>query len=283
MAEAKNWTQITATLAEIPEDWSAWDTLFDAHGVPGTVVTDRPPTISGYMFEPDPAALAELVEVLRSMGADASVSEVPEEDWAESWKQFFIPRRVGQRVVIRPTWEEYPAGPDDIEIVLDPGQSFGTGDHPTTRMCLELLETTDLAGKDVADVGCGSGILAVLAEKLGCASLRASDIDPICVTSSLENAARNDVTFLVHAGKGFEGYPDGETYDVVVSNIISAALIVLAPDAADRVRAGGEWIVSGVIESNWPDVKAAAERVGFELVERKQELEWNAARFRKKA
>lgn len=275
----KTWTQVTATLDTLPEDWAAWHEVFEQCGINGTVVTDVPATITGYAYEPTEQELETLLRVLGERGATVSTGVVHEEDWAESWKQFFKPRRIGKRFVVRPTWEEFAAGPDDLEIVLDPGQSFGTGDHPTTRMCLMLLETLDLTGKTVADVGCGTGILSVGACLLGAESVEAGDIEENCVESSEENAVRNNVKFPVVLSKGFDAFPESATYDVVLSNIISAALIILAPEAAKRVNPGGFWIVSGVIHSNWPDVLAAAQRVGFELTNRLEEDDWVAAQF----
>jgi ribosomal protein L11 methyltransferase len=275
----KTWTQVTATLEKLPEDWAAWHEVFEQSGIHGTVVTDSPASITGYAYEPTEAELSVLIQELQQRGATTSTGVVHEEDWAESWKQFFKPRRIGKRFVVRPTWEEFAAGPEDLEIVLDPGQAFGTGDHPTTRMCLMLLEDADLPGKTVADVGCGSGILSVGACLLGAESVKAGDIEENCVESAIENAERNQVTYPVVLSKGFDAFPEGETYDIILSNIISAALIMLAPEASRRVKQGGDWIVSGVIHSNWPDVLTAANRVGFELKTRLEEDDWVAAHF----
>jgi ribosomal protein L11 methyltransferase len=142
-----------------------------------------------------------------------------------------------------------------------------------------LLEDADLPGKTVADVGCGSGILSVGACLLGAESVKAGDIEENCVESAIENAERNQVTYPVVLSKGFDAFPEGETYDIILSNIISAALIMLAPEASRRVKQGGDWIVSGVIHSNWPDVLTAANRVGFELKTRLEEDDWVAAHF----
>ncbi len=274
------WTQVTAVLAEEPEDWSVWAELFERHGLPGTLQTDDPPTMSAYLPPGGEAGLEPLRDVLLERGAvRVETALVEEEDWAESWKQFFKPRRVGERFVVRPTWEEFAAEPGDLVVVLDPGQAFGTGDHPTTRMCMECLEQLPVAGSEVADVGCGSGILAVAAMMLGARSVDAVDSDLPAVEATGENAARNAVEVRALLGRGFEPLAPEATYDLVLSNIISAALIALAPEAGQRVRPGGHWVVSGVIESNWPDVRAAAERAGFRLVEARQELEWVAATF----
>lgn len=274
------WTLVKAVLERSPEDWAALDEVFDRNGIAGTVQTDQPPTMSGYIYEPSPDAVETLVSELKGMGArDVEISEVAEENWAESWKQFFVPRRIGERFVIRPTWEEFPAGEQDLVIVLDPGQAFGTGDHPTTRMCLQLMERISVSGKTIADIGCGSGVLSIGAHLLGASSIAGVDVEKESVETSRENAALNQVPAEFFEGKGFDPIPGNDQYDVVLSNIISAALIGLAPTAADRVKPGGDWIVSGIIEANWPDVQVAAHRVGFTLQEQLQENEWVAARF----
>lgn len=251
------------------------------------------------------AVVADLRKALEGIGAQVETRALPETNWEEAWKQFFHPRRVGEHWVVRPTWEEFDAGPADRVIVLDPGQAFGTGDHPTTRMCLELMEPLDLEGRPVADVGCGSGILAVGACMMGAEPVEAVDIDPIAVEVAKENAARNGVSFLALAGDGLsafrgeeaslEGVPQDETpleglrtdparpsdrqYDLILSNIISATLVRIAADIALAVAPGGAWIVSGIIESNWPDVREVAGKVGFLLMDERHEDGWVAARF----
>ncbi|MBX7131731.1 MAG: 50S ribosomal protein L11 methyltransferase [Fimbriimonadaceae bacterium] len=279
------WIQVTAVLERAPEDWAVLCDVFDRHGIPGTVQTDQPPTLSGYLV--DSADSEGKVDLLRAdllqFGAkEVTETVVPDEDWAESWKQFFKPREIGERFLVRPTWEEPPAVSDRLEIVLDPGQAFGTGDHPTTRLCLELMERVwkglDLR-PEVADIGCGSGILTVAACLLGCKSAVGVDIDAVSVNSAKENGERNAVAFEVFEGTGFDPLPADASYDVVLSNIISAALIALAPEASRRVRIGGFWIVSGIIEGNWKDVEAAAVRNGFAFTDFQQEGDWVAATF----
>lgn len=217
---------------------------------------------------------------MRLGARSVAITEVPEQDWSEIWKIHFKPRRVGKRFVIRPTWEPYHVGRDDIEIVLDPGQAFGTGDHQTTRLCLRLLEwQAPLAGKSLADVGCGSGVLAIGAAKMGAHPIVATDLDPLSVEITRENMRLNDVEFETGVAAGFDAVT--EPVDIAVSNIISATLIRLATDAAQKVKPGGTWIVSGVIAGNWPDVLRAAESVGFELVRLEQEDDWIGAVFRR--
>lgn len=276
----KTWLEVKALLPGTPEDWSAWTYVFERHDLLGTVQTDHPPTMSAYLAPGQEDALEPLRADLLAFGATNVVTrQVAEEDWAESWKQFFKPRRIGQRIVVRPSWEPFEVLENDIEIVLDPGQAFGTGDHPTTRGCLELLEETPLVGKQVADIGCGSGILSVAAARLGAESVVGVDSDPVSVEASLENAERNRVSITAFAGLGFMPLDDSATFDVVVSNIISAALISLASEAGRRVRENGYWIVSGIIEANWPDVLAAAESNGFKLDRKIVEGDWVSARL----
>jgi len=276
------WIEVKAHLATAPLDWSAWDEIFADHGVNGTVQTDEPPTLSGYVAPGSEHMMDDLKAKLLEFGAkEVTQSEVPEVDWAEAWKQFFVPRRVGNQFMVVPSWTEFEPEPGDLVITLDPGQAFGTGDHPTSRGCLELLEREGAAGKDIADIGCGSGILSVGAGLLRARTIVGVDTEPVSVASSRENLTRNGIKGTIYLGAGFEPLPINDTYDLVLSNIISAALIGIAHEAARRVRPGGAWIISGIIESNWPDVLDKATRCGFTLVDHLQEGDWVAARLRK--
>lgn len=276
-----DWLEIRATVDPAPEDWSILADAFDANGCPGSLIEGS--QISGYLSNLDGAAdiAAALRAQLIERGAKTvEINEVPDQDWSELWKIHFKPRRVGNRFVIRPTWEPYHVAKDDIEIVLDPGQAFGTGDHQTTRLCLRLLEwEAPLTGKSLGDVGCGSGVLAIGAAKMGAHPIVATDLDPLSVEITRENMRLNGVEFKTDVAAGFEAIAD--PVDVALSNIISATLIRLAPDAAQRVKPGGKWIVSGVIAGNWPDVWNAAASVGFELERLEQEDDWIGATFRR--
>jgi ribosomal protein L11 methyltransferase len=276
-----DWIHVKAELGAVPEDWSLFADAFERFGCPSSIQEDTPPSIGGYLVALDAAEdqVKGLRQALLALGAVAVSSElVPHEDWSELWKQHFKPRRVGRRIVVRPTWEDFDAHPDDLVIVLDPGQAFGTGDHPTTRLCLELLEETELARKAVADLGCGSGILSIAAMKLGAESVDAVDIDPLSVESTRANAALNEVHVHVAAGDGLHIFERTE-WDLVVSNIISATLIRMSGSIADAVAEGGTWIASGIIRGNWNEVLSAAERAGFRLDKLAEEDEWVAARF----
>ncbi|MCA1997481.1 MAG: 50S ribosomal protein L11 methyltransferase [Armatimonadetes bacterium] len=274
----RTWHRISARPPEEPADWSPWAEVFSEAGCPSTQVLDDPARIEGYL-EDAPGATErarDLADRLRALGAHVEVAEVPEEDWSETWKRFFKPFRVGERLVIRPSWEVCGLRPGDVEVEIDPGQAFGTGDHPTTRLCLRLLAALPWDGLRVADVGCGSGILGIATAKLGAAEVVGVDIEEASVEVARENARRNGVSCRWLVGNGFDPLA-GETFDAAFSNIISAVLIRIAPDAARAVRRGGLWIISGVIGANWPDVLRAAETAGFGPQEVQREGEWLAA------
>lgn len=277
-ARPTHWILVEAILPKVPEDWAYWATIFEDFGVIGTIVKDQPASIGGYVY---PEGQVEpLCEALQAAGAEVSVSRVEEEDWAESWKKFFVPRPLGKRFWIRPDWTEADAPVGLLEIVLNPGQAFGTGDHPTTRMCIELLETIELDGKSLADIGCGSGILSIVGHKLGARPVIAVDNDAASVESTLENFERTGTPAQAVLGNGFDAL-NGEVYDVVVSNIISATLIAVAGAAYASIKPGGWWVVSGIIQANWPDVQTAAIRQGFTLESELQENDWIGAIFRR--
>jgi len=311
--EKMTWIEVKAKLEPWPEDTSPVIELFLQSGIENTIETK--PWISGCLpLVPGASDTAYgLASALKEAGAvETQVLEFEEQNWDEVWKQYFKPRRIGERFVVTPSWEPYEPLPDDLVITLDPGQAFGTGDHPTTRLCLELLSLVPVEGLDVADVGCGSGILAVGAKLLGAAKVYASDIDATAVSVARENADRNNVSIEFFVGGGFDPVVHGEDgapgdwgedeliltdadrgtipselpaaarqFEVVLSNIISMILIRLSPEAYAAVKPGGYWIVSGIIEQNWPDVQSAAEAVGFTLVEMRQEDDWVGACFRK--
>lgn len=303
-----SWIEIRSKFSEDLADLSPCVECYRQFGVENTLEENF--TLTGCLVDVagSQERIGDLVAALWDVGAlTVETQALAEANWEEAWKVFFKPRRVGQRFVIRPTWEQFDSKPGDLVIVLDPGQAFGTGDHPTTRMCLELLETIELTGRSVLDLGCGSGILAVGAKQLGAFTVVASDIDALAVEVAKENALRNLVELETFVGDGFSdqpvvnlnGVPQDETpleivppdasrwseskwsssFDVVISNIISATLIRLAPDIKRVVKQPASWIVSGIIVSNWPDVRMTAEAIGWNLVDIKEEDGWVAARF----
>lgn len=279
-----NWIEVRAHFAKAPEDWSPIIDLFLQHGIENTLESDMPPSVVACVVEV-PGAQEEidaLQKELEEAGAtEINIGPYEEQNWEEAWKKFFKPRRIGKHFVVRPTWEEFEAKPDDLVIVLDPGQAFGTGDHPTTRMCLALLEDAEVEGKLVLDVGCGSGVLSIGAKLLGASEIVAVDIDPLAVEVTKENARMNQVDLIAEVSDGLpEGLkPESWEPDVVLSNIISAALMRIAGDVSRTIAPGGRWIVSGILRANWPDVKETAEANGFSLKVMSEEDEWVAATF----
>ena len=268
-----NWICLRADFANPVDDMSALHEVFAEHGLEATVEHDDPCGMSAYFCEePDSnERVARLGEALMKFGAErVVVEEVEEEDWSESWKQFFKPRPVGKGFLVKPTWEAIEST-DRIVIELDPVQAFGTGEHATTQLCLSMLEESVGEGDTVIDVGCGSGILSIAAAKLG-AEVFATEVDPPAAAVTIENAKINRVRLEVAVSDEIpESFPQA---DVLVSNLVSATLINLAADVARHVKSGGVWIASGIIPQNTADVIAAAESAGFSLVSRREDGGW---------
>jgi ribosomal protein L11 methyltransferase len=176
-----------------------------------------------------------------------------DEDWTESWKANYHPLQISPRLWICPSWLA-PPDPAAVNIILDPGLAFGTGDHPTTFLCLEWLSEQDLTGKMVLDYGCGSGILAIAALKLGAAQAWAVDIDPQALAIARENAARNSVIDRL-AVCAPEALPPELSADIVIANILARPLVELAPALKARVRPDGRLALSGMLEEQRPMVE----------------------------
>lgn len=276
-----NWIVVKAVKNDPPEDWSPIIDLFRTYGIDNTL--EEKTCLTGCYVDVDGVddQIIGLQKALVPFDLDAFVAEpLVEEDWENDWKKHFKPRRIGKRFVVKPTWESFDAVAGDHVIVLDPGQAFGTGDHPTTRMCLEFIEELVTSDQSVLDLGCGSGILAVGAKMLGSERVLAIDIDPLAVEVAKENFKLNSVDVESQVGDVTELQLEAG-WDIVVSNIISATLINLAPDAQYALKQGGKWVVSGIIDQNWLDVQEAAARSGFKLEKFCQEDGWTAGVFRK--
>ncbi|MBP2626370.1 MAG: Ribosomal protein methyltransferase [Firmicutes bacterium] len=184
--------------------------------------------------------------------------EIMEEDWASSWKEFFHPIKVGERIVIKPSWEDYVSMDGDLVIELDPGMAFGTGTHHTTAMCCRVLEEVVQPGHVVFDVGTGSGILAVAAAKLGASHVEAADYDTVAVRVAKENVVINNVQNLVQVVQSdlFAGITTGQA-DVIIANIIADIVIKLLGDIPIRLKDDGVFIASGIITERLSDVTTA--------------------------
>jgi ribosomal protein L11 methyltransferase len=250
----------------------------------------RPATVRAYVPARDRAAadraVAEVAQALGHLQAfglrpigELRTRIVQEADWADAWKAYFPVMRIGRRLVIRPTWRRHRRAPDDVVLALDPGMAFGTGLHPTTRLCLATLEAVAdrgaLADARVLDVGCGSGILAIAALKLGAASALGVDTDPIAIEATGANARRNALVRRLRVREG--SLPTGEpAFDVVLANLIAGLLVALAAELRDELRPGGILVASGIFVDREADVVAALERVGLSVVDRRAEGDWVA-------
>lgn len=250
----------------------------------------RPSIVRAYVPARDPGvaerAAAEAAEALGHLQAfglrtigDLTTRVVQEADWAEAWKAHFPVLRVGRRLVIRPTWLEHDPAPDDVVLDLDPGMAFGTGLHPTTRLCLAATEAVadrgSLDGARVLDVGCGSGVLAIAAAKLGAVHVLGVDIDPIAIEATLANGATNGLAGRIEARAG--SLPSGEpAHDVVLANLIASVLVTLAPALRDELRPGGILVASGIYVDREDEVRTAFEAAGLRVGARTGEGDWVA-------
>ncbi|MBS5037972.1 MAG: 50S ribosomal protein L11 methyltransferase [Fusobacterium sp.] len=205
-----------------------------------------------------------------------------EEDYQNSWKKYFYTQKISERFVVKPTWREYEPQEDELVIEIDPGRAFGTGTHPTTSLCIKLMEENIKEGNTVIDVGTGSGILMVAAEKLGAGKIVGTDIDPVAVEVAEENLLLNKVD--MEKAKAYAGdlvtVVQNEKFDVVVANILADVLLILLKDISRVVKKDGLVIFSGIIEDKLEEMKRAVEEVGLEILEVKADKEWRAMLMR---
>lgn len=237
---------------------------------------------------------------LRSVGPLA-VKSVVEEDWATAWRSFFPVLRLGKRIVVVPTWRRHRRADGEVVLRLDPGLAFGTGMHPTTRLCLEAAESLVEAGARVLDVGTGSGILAIAAARLGAREVVAMDIDPVAVGAARQNVRLNRVSRVVRvlegtleedgvlcaprtaertpspqpSHRGRRSQRPGE-FDLVLANITARTNAALAPALAGALRQGGRLVASGILEGNLHLVVAAFDAVGLRTLEVRRDGDWTA-------
>ena len=232
-------------------------------------------------------ALAERIAALRHAGATLgagtiSHSFVADEDWAETWKAYIHTEKIGERIVVRPTWEEYTPSADEIVIELDPGAAFGTGAHATTAMCLRWLEHLVSPGMRVYDVGCGSGILAVAAAKLGAGEVIAMDYDPVAVSVAEENIRQNNVHNVVACESDLLSACEGAApAELITANIIADVIIRLFAQLDRHLALGGTLLASGIIDDRIADVEHAAAQHGFTVLDMTCEKEWAAMIIRR--
>lgn len=203
---------------------------------------------------------------------------VNEEDWATSWKAFYHTTRIGKKTVIVPMWEEYEEQPGDVVIRMDPGMAFGTGTHETTRLVIELLERYITEGCRMLDVGCGSGILAICASKLGAGICRAYDIDPVAVRVSRENIEASGQTNVSCDQSDLlkQVSLEGGKYDVICANIVADIIIRMAPDVSAYMNDDATLLASGIISERADEVTEALHAAGLAVVDRLTDNGWCA-------
>ena len=207
-----------------------------------------------------------LVRTIQPMG-ELEVKRLDDADWESAWKSHFTLLKIGNRLVIKPSWINYHAEQDEVVIELDPGMAFGTGYHPTTRMCLEALEGLVQPGMGVLDLGTGSGILSIAAARLGAASILALDVDPTAITASRKNFRASGLEKVVRLARGtlpHPSAPDGR-FDLAVANISAKVICAEAPRLWEALKPGGVLIASGFIQGQQGEVEETLTNLGFSL------------------
>ncbi len=227
-----------------------------------------------------PDLLAFLRERLAATGLHGEIElvGVNEEDWANAWKQYYKPIKIGERIVICPAWESYTPADGELVIRMDPGMAFGTGTHETTRLVIRLLEAYTRPGCRMLDVGTGTGILAICASRLGASVCRAYDIDPTAVRVARENIADSGLLNVTCDQSDLlkQVSLEGGRYDLICANIVADIIIRMTPDVARYLADDGVLLASGIIDERCEDVIAAFEAQGFRIVQRLTDHDWCA-------
>ena len=217
---------------------------------------------------------------------EAELTSIREEDWANNWKQYFKPFKVGEKLVIKPSWEDYDNADNRVILEIDPASSFGTGKHHTTRLCLELLEKYLNKGDNLLDMGCGSGILSIGAMLLGAGSAVGVDIEENAAATALENAEKNHISPDVYKTYYGNILSDEKLaseidrkYDIITANIVADVIIEMKDYFVRYLKKGGILIISGIIEERMDEVIAAVESAGFSNPEPYVKEGWAAVKF----
>jgi ribosomal protein L11 methyltransferase len=251
---------------------------------PGPVSRPDRFCVRGYIPSDDAAqavcrTIEEGIDRLKHQGLPLSISytSLADEDWSETWKEYFRPERIGERIVVKPTWRDYRPEPSDIVVEIDPGMAFGTGTHPTTSMCVRLIETYLTPGHAFLDIGTGSGILMIVADKLGAGPMTGTDMDPTAVETAEKNLVLNQIApdrFRLVTGHLSEGVRS--RFPLVAANILAEVILTLLDDLDQVMEKDGIFICSGILEEKADTVAAKMEAAGFRILERCTRDAWAA-------
>lgn len=239
------------------------------------------------------SAVADSLSRLKASDKDAlfgrlefETDGINEEDWANNWKEFFKPTKIGKKVLIQPKWEPYQGETDRTVFTVNPGMTFGTGTHHTTKLCIEELEDVITSETSVLDIGCGSGILSIISLLLGAREAYALDIDPACEHVAYENAELNGIDrakYHVYSGditsdKALFDTLNERKYEVIVANIVADVIIAIAPTVKKLIKENGVFVCSGIIQDRIKDVENALISEGINITHIKTSGEWAAMR-----
>lgn len=227
-----------------------------------------------YKSEESQMDFQEIVDFVEENGLGTiATGTVEEKDWSENWKKYYHVQKIGERVVIKPTWEEYDAKEGDVVIELDPGMAFGTGDHETTSMCIAEMEKYVQSGDRIFDIGCGSGILSIAGEKFGGGEVIGVDLDPMCIVVSKENAQLNNCVATEFLEGDLFSVVDGKA-DLIVSNIIAEVIVGFVGDLGNYLEDDGKIILSGIIREKEQMVVDELEKNDYNIISIGRKGEW---------
>lgn len=278
-----------ADLLDKDQDWE-WDYVDDSV----IEMQNAEPKVTVYLEDDEEgrrklAALQGAVEELKKDAAAGAYGEnvdlgpltvdvyvEDDSEWKDNWKEFFKPKKVGKRIVVKPTWYDYEKEEGDLVIEIDPGMAFGTGTHETTSLCLRLMEDYMQDGDKVLDVGCGSGILAIAGALLGSPEVLGVEIDPVAVEIAQENLELNGVTDVARAQYGDLTKGIDFKAEIVVANLMADLVMMLSADVAKHILPGGKYISSGILVEKRDQVAAVIRDCGFDIVEIREDGMWCA-------
>lgn len=240
---------------------------WDAYEFPEEFLASTKVIVKAYLPRERGISRTELEKIKICSGETAEVylSVVKEEDWASSWKQYYHTTRVGDKITVRPAWEEYKGQEGELVVAIDPGMAFGTGTHPTTCQCIRLLEKVLKGGERVIDIGTGSGILAITAAKLGADSVWACDVDEVAVKAAKDNAVLNGVESRIEIVKQNFCCYQGEPGDLVLANITAGVILELFPNIVGHLKDRGCLIAAGINKEQWPEIEQAMFKHGMSI------------------